>query len=186
MSPHARVVLFVGFVLLLTACVQSTTTPVGLQITDPWARPAQQMPGKQPYPVAMTATMEMTNPLMTGTMPLTQTATGMGMGMGGATGAVYMTIRNPSNQPDRLVKVASDAAQVAELHMVEEQNGVMSMHHVDGIDVPANGEATLKPGGFHIMLINLIRDLKVGDAVTVTLTFAKAGDMPVQAKVRER
>jgi len=196
MSTRSRVFLFVGLMLLLAACVQSPTGPAGLQIVDAWARPAQQMTDAPAAKEAMTITTSsgvMTGTLattgtmaMTGTLPLTRSTGGMGMGLGGANSAAYMTIRNPGNQPDRLVKVTSDAAKVVELHTVEEQNGVMSMHPIAGIDVPANGEATLKPGGFHVMLIALTRELKVGDTVTVTLTFAKAGDMTVQAKVRER
>ena len=202
MSTRSRVFLFVGLMLLLTACVQPTTGPAGLQIVDAWARPAQQMTdapaakeamtittssGAMTGTQATTGTMAITGTMATtGTLPMTRSTGGMGMGMGGANSAAYMTIRNPGNQPDRLVKATSDVAKVVELHTVEEQNGVMSMHPVEGIDVPANGEATLKPGGFHVMLIALTRDLKVGDTVTVTLTFANAGDMTVQAKVRER
>lgn len=200
MSTRSRVFLFVGLMLLLTACVQPTTGPAGLQIVDAWARPAHQMTdapaAKEAMPIttssgAMTSTLATTGTTTgtmatTSTLPMTRSTGGMGMGLGGANSAAYMTIRNPGNQPDRLVKATSDVAKVVELHTVEEQNGVMAMHPVEGIDVPANGEATLKPGGFHVMLIALTRDLKVGDTVTVTLTFANAGDMTVQAKVRER
>jgi copper(I)-binding protein len=54
-----------------------------------------------------------------------------------------------------------------------------------GIDIPANGQVELKPGGFHVMLIGLTRDLNVGDSVQLTLTFEKAGQIPVTAQVRQ-
>lgn len=164
--------MLVSFTLLFAACRQSAALPAGLQIVDPWARPSM-MTLDQPATDAITTTIPISG--------------NMGMGMAGAMGAVYMTIRNPDSQPDRLVKVATDAAKAVELHTVsQDKNGVMAMHQVDGIDVPANGEATLQPGEFHIMLIGLTRDLRVGDQVTVTLTFAKTGPMTVTATVRER
>jgi hypothetical protein len=67
-----------------------------------------------------------------------------------------------------------------------EKDGVMSMHPVEAIDVPAGSEAVLKPGGLHVMLIGLTRDLKVGEKVVVKLTFEKAGERVVEAEVRER
>lgn len=120
---------------------------------------------------------------MTATTAMTGT---MGMGMDGAMSAIYMTILNPTDQADRLIKAESDAAEVVELHNVAEKDGVMSMFPVEGIDVPAQGQAELKPGSFHVMLIGLTRDLNVGDTVTVTLTFAQAESMTVAAEVRER
>jgi len=59
------------------------------------------------------------------------------------------------------------------------------MAPVTAIAVPAGGEATLAPGGLHIMLIDLTRELTPGDEVTLTLTFEKAGDITVTAVVRE-
>lgn len=177
------------FSLLLAACVQPAAAPGGLQIVDPWARRAM-MNTDATATNAMTTTMAAPTNALTGTTAITATmpmSGNMGMGMGGAMGAVYMTIRNPGSQPDRLLKAATDAAKAVELHTVSQDNsGVMAMHPVDGIDVPANGEATLQPGGFHIMLIGLTRDLNVGDQVTLTLTFVQAGEMTVTATVRER
>lgn len=196
-----RFFLFTLFVttLLLTACVQpmaapaapAATTTNGLQIVEPWARQAQ-MPSEN----AMTASNSMTNSTgmstttsmsattaMSATAPMTGT---MGMGMGGAMGAMYMTIRNPTATPDRLIKAQSDVAKVVELHNVAMKDGVMSMYPVEAIEVPANSEAVLKPGSFHVMLIGLTRDLVVGETMTVTLTFEAAGDVTVQAPIRER
>lgn len=189
--------LFVIFVttLLLTACVQPAPAPVattetGLTIIDPWARQAQMRNENSMSGAAITETVGMSNSTgmtettaMSATTPMTGT---MGMGMGGAMGAMYMTIRNPTGSPDRLIKAQSDVSKVVELHNVAMKDGVMSMYPVEAIEVPANGEAVLKPGSFHVMLIGLTRDLVAGETMTVTLTFEQAGDVTVQTPIRER
>ncbi len=98
--------------------------------------------------------------------------------------AVYMTIKSTSSSADRLVRAASDVAGATELHTATMANGMMQMRPVEAIDVPAGGVATLAPGGFHVMLIGLKQDLKVGDAVKVTLTFEKFGTLTITAPVR--
>ncbi|MCK4899380.1 MAG: copper chaperone PCu(A)C, partial [Anaerolineales bacterium] len=52
------------------------------------------------------------------------------------------------------------------------------------VDVPARGQVELKPGGLHIMLIGLSRDLKAGDQVSLSLGFEKSGEIKVEAEVR--
>jgi copper(I)-binding protein len=58
------------------------------------------------------------------------------------------------------------------------------MRPIDYVEVPANGEAELKPGGMHIMLIGLKRDLKAGEKIPLVLVFENAGEIDVQAEVR--
>jgi copper(I)-binding protein len=100
-------------------------------------------------------------------------------------GAAYMVIANEGSQDDQLLRASSDAAAVVELHESREMNGMMEMSPVTAIPVPAGGEAELAPGGLHIMLIDLTRELRPGDEVTLTLTFEKAGEITVRAVVRE-
>jgi len=64
-------------------------------------------------------------------------------------------------------------------------HGTMAMRQVEGIDIPAGGEVMLEPGGFHIMLFDLAGPLTVGDTVPVTLTFEQAGEVKVDAEVRD-
>ncbi|MCK5427980.1 MAG: copper chaperone PCu(A)C, partial [Anaerolineales bacterium] len=104
--------------------------------------------------------------------------------MDGGNSAAYMTIANKGRQADRLVTVKSDAAQAVEIHISEMVDDVMTMHQVDGVDVPAGGQVELKPGGLHIMLIGLSRDLKAGDQVSLSLGFEKSGEIKVEAEVR--
>lgn len=62
---------------------------------------------------------------------------------------------------------------------------MMTMRPVDGVDVPAGGQVTFEPGGFHVMVMDLNDALAGGDQLPVTLTFERAGDISVTAEVRE-
>ncbi len=119
---------------------------------------------------------------------------GMGMGksnnMGqagmGATSAVYMTIVNKGREADRLIGASSDVAKHVELHQSIREGDVMRMQPVEGgIEVPAKGKVELKPGGYHVMLIDLNRELKPGDHFSVTLTFEKSGTKTLDVEVKE-
>lgn len=102
----------------------------------------------------------------------------------GMTSAVYFTVRNTGGAPDRLVKVQSNIAKSVETHTTEMKDGAMAMRPVDGYDIPAGGELVLKPGGNHIMLVGMNKDLKADDAVTLTLQFEKAGPVDITLKGR--
>ncbi|MGE5539556.1 MAG: copper chaperone PCu(A)C [Gemmatimonas sp.] len=105
---------------------------------------------------------------------------------GARTAAIYFTIRNVGTAPDRLVGVTSPAAQHADVHQTMSKGDMMSMHHMDGVDVPAGGSAVFAPNGSHVMLMGLNAPLKAGDKVPVTLKFQNAGEVPVVATVRNR
>ncbi|MFN8505950.1 MAG: copper chaperone PCu(A)C [Dehalococcoidia bacterium] len=99
---------------------------------------------------------------------------------------VFMTIAN-SGAADRLVaaKIDSAIAGTVEVHETVTQGSTSKMQKVEGIDVPANGTAELKPGGYHIMLMNVKREIKVGETLELTLVFQKAGEVKVKANVVE-
>ncbi len=107
-------------------------------------------------------------------------------GMAGASGngAVYVTVRNVTSEPDTLVATASDVATTVELHETRAEGGVMRMRPLETLDVPPGAAIEMKPGGYHLMLLGLTRDLKPGDTVALTLTFKKAGRLSVEAPVR--
>lgn len=100
----------------------------------------------------------------------------------GPNGAAYMTI-TADGAADRLIGAETTIAERAELHESSMRDGAMSMRQVDGIDIPAGGDAVLEPGGFHLMLVGVTRELAVGDTVDITLTFEGAGDQTVSAEV---
>jgi periplasmic copper chaperone A len=104
----------------------------------------------------------------------------------GGTGGAFMTVRNESGQADRLRSAASPAAQAVELHETVDDNGVMRMvPQPDGWEVAPGGRLELKPGGKHIMLVGLVRPLKAGDTIEITLNFDKAGAIKVQVPVKD-
>jgi periplasmic copper chaperone A len=104
----------------------------------------------------------------------------------GGTGAAFMTIRNGGGQADRLRSATSPAAPVVELHESVDDNGVMRMvPQPNGWELGPGGQLELKPGGKHIMLINLARPLKSGDIIEITLNFDRTGPIKVQIPVKE-
>lgn len=104
---------------------------------------------------------------------------------GGATvGGGYLVLKNTGAAPDRLVSVSAPFAGRTEIHEMGMANGVMTMRPLpDGIALPPGGTVTLKPGAFHIMFMELKQPLKEGEMLDGTLTFEKAGAVPVKFKV---
>jgi len=94
----------------------------------------------------------------------------------------FMKIEN-SGSADQLVSASSPAAGEVQLHQMSMEGNVMKMGQVKDIAVPANGSVDLKPGGYHIMLMNIKAPLKVGETVPVKLKFAKAGEVEVKLPV---
>ena len=84
----------------------------------------------------------------------------------------------------KLVAVSTPAAKSAEIHSSEEKGGVMHMHALDAIALPAGKPVVLKPGSFHIMLVGLARPLAAGESVPLTLTIEEAGGKRTQIEVR--
>jgi hypothetical protein len=99
-----------------------------------------------------------------------------------ATGA-FMVIKNAGDKDVKVVKADNPASKATELHTHLNENGVMKMRPVAAIDVKSKGEAVLKPGGLHVMLINLNAPMKEGDVVPITLTFDDGSSKKVDAKV---
>jgi copper(I)-binding protein len=101
------------------------------------------------------------------------------------TGA-FVTLQ--SSEESRLVAVTTPAARSAEIHASEQKQGVMHMHALDAIALPAGQRVELKPGSFHIMLVGLTRALSPGDTVPLTFTFedrqGKRTRIEVRAEVR--
>ena len=62
---------------------------------------------------------------------------------------------------------------------------MMGMQPIARLEIPAGGTVELKPGSYHIMLIDLTKELKAGDTIEITLKFEKAGEITVTAEVRE-
>ncbi len=133
-----------------------------VQVTGAWARPAAAMPA--------------------GEGPSSHGAHG-GAGMG-ATSAIYLTLINTGQRPLALVGVRTEVARAAELHETRLEGQIARMRPVDRIEVPAGGRVELRPGGLHIMLFGLLRDLNPGDRFAVTLTFEGDQELTLEVEVR--
>jgi copper(I)-binding protein len=97
--------------------------------------------------------------------------------------AGYLVIRN-AGAADRLVGASSAAAERVETHVTVREGDIMRMREVKGYDVLANGTLELKPGGAHLMFVNLKAPLKEGTTVPATLRFQRAGEIKVELQVR--
>jgi periplasmic copper chaperone A len=102
---------------------------------------------------------------------------------GAKTAAVFMTIENKGKDADRLVSASSPAAGIVEIHEMKVDGGMMQMREVMGVDVKPGATVELKPGGYHVMLMDLKQPLKQGESVPVTLKFEKAGSVEIRAAI---
>jgi copper(I)-binding protein len=101
------------------------------------------------------------------------------------TGA-FMTLT--AKEAVRLVGASSPVAGVVEIHEMALEGNVMRMRAIEGLDVPAGKPVELKPGGYHVMLMDLRRALKPGEKIPVELRFEtkdkKTITLPLEAEVR--
>src|SRR5580704_16161856 len=101
---------------------------------------------------------------------------------GAASAAAYMMITNNGKTADKVNCVSSDAAAECQIHsMTMDNNGVMQMRPVEGgLEIKPGETVTLKPGGFHMMLMNLKHPLEQGNTMKATLKFDNAGTVDVE------
>ncbi len=102
---------------------------------------------------------------------------------GAAVGGGYLVIRNNGAVADRLVSVTSPVSARVEMHEMAMERDVMRMREVKGVAVPAKGSVEFKPGGYHLMFMELKAPLKQGDKVPVTLRFEKSGELKADFSV---
>jgi copper(I)-binding protein len=105
----------------------------------------------------------------------------------GAETAAYLTIKGAAGQADSLMSASSPDAATVEVHeATTDAQGMMGMHPIDHLDIHAGESVELKPGGFHIMVMGLTRELAVGgDPLQIELVFENAGKIVVQAEIRQ-
>ena len=96
----------------------------------------------------------------------------------------YLKVTNNGKSPDRLVKATASIADRMEIHEMSMVDGVMKMRPlVNGLTIKPGETVELKPGGFHLMFMDIKQPLKQGDVVKATLTFEKAGTLDVTFNV---
>lgn len=97
--------------------------------------------------------------------------------------AVFLSLFNQGETADRLIGVSTPAAEIVEIHETRLVNDVMSMTPTDGIDLPVGEWVELAPGGYHIMLVNLLHELYDGEAIMLTLTFESGKELTLAVPV---
>lgn len=99
--------------------------------------------------------------------------------------AMYMQLKNSSANNHELVKAESVISNMIELHTHTNNNGVMQMGQVESIPLAANSTAEAKPGSYHVMIMGLKEDLKLGQKVDFNLTFKDGSSMPISVEVKK-
>ena len=94
----------------------------------------------------------------------------------------FMKIEN-KGAADQLISASSPVAGEVQLHEMAMDGNVMKMRQVKDIPLPAGGAVDLKPGGLHLMFMNIKAPLTAGETVPVKLKFAKAGEVEVKMPV---
>ena len=99
--------------------------------------------------------------------------------------AFYVTIRNNGSELETLVAAEIDICDQTELHQSTlDENSIMSMQHVEKIEIPPGETIHLEPGGLHIMCLDRLANLEPGELVPIRLQFATYGQLAVEAEIR--
>jgi len=99
--------------------------------------------------------------------------------------AAYFHIKNNSDQAVQLIEVTGEVSDRIEIHEHTMTNGLMKMQEVtNGITIPAKDTFVLKPGGYHIMVMNLDKRINEGDDIALTLHFNNGSKKKITAKAK--
>lgn len=99
-------------------------------------------------------------------------------------GAVYLTLHEHGDGSDKLVSASTPVAARAELHTHQMDGGVLKMRPVESIAIEQGAVTQLKPGGLHVMLMDLKKPLESGAKFPLTLKFEHAGELTVEVDVQ--
>ena len=99
--------------------------------------------------------------------------------------AAYMEIENESDEDREATSIQCAEFERAEFHRTTEKDGVAGMEHLTALQIPANSELELEPGGVHVMLFNPARRFKAGDSTTCSLAFDDGTALPFTLEVKK-
>lgn len=117
--------------------------------------------------------------------PILISNTWMRAGTENRNSAAFIIIKNNMQVDDTLFSVSSELAKVVEIHETyTKENDIKGMRHVDYLIIPSKSIVELKPGGFHIMLIGLNKDLQKGESGKVNLHFKLNGQKEIDFIVK--
>ena len=98
--------------------------------------------------------------------------------------AVYCTILNSGDKPDTLYKVISDISDDIQIHETYKKDDMMGMREVKNLVVAPHDSLVFKPGGYHIMVMNLKENVVINNPKKFTFNFSTAGEIEVEAKAK--
>lgn len=101
------------------------------------------------------------------------------------TAAAYMTIRNHGDKDVEITGIETDVAEHPEFHSMEMDGEMMMMKKMAKVIVPAHGGISFDPGGNHLMLIDLTRELKTGEHIMMTIKTSDGESIMVHAEVKD-
>ncbi len=104
---------------------------------------------------------------------------------GQPTSLAFMGITNNSSKDHAVLDAEGTVAKMVQLHTHTMKNGMMHMHKVEKIDLPAGKTVMLQSGGLHVMLMGLKQDLKPGDMVAINLVFEDGSKKKLDVPVRK-
>ena len=102
----------------------------------------------------------------------------------GMNSAIYLTLLNEGGEADRLLGGETPAAVQLQIHQSRLDDGIMRMRQVEAVDLPRGQEVEMKPGGLHIMLVELKESLAEGGSITLLLRFQRSGTQTLQVPVQ--
>ena len=103
-----------------------------------------------------------------------------------ANSALYFIIKNIGNKTDTLISAQSNIAEETEVHeSFKKENDRMGMRPAGKITINPKTELEFKPGGFHVMLLGVTKDLKIGDKIEALILFKHAGRIKLKAEIRD-
>jgi hypothetical protein len=164
---------------------RTTTVPAELEITDVWAR--QSPMGTTAGAIYLTITSPTDDALVGASVPTSVAAkteiheTVAAEGMDTSTTAMGDEETTTSMGGSTETTMGGESKDDS----MDGGEGAMTMKPVDAVELPAGKAVKLEPGGYHIMLLDLVKPLEVGEKIELTLTFDKAGEKTVTAQVRE-
>ncbi len=97
----------------------------------------------------------------------------------------FVQLHNNTHQDVKLISAHADGFKDIQLHKTVDDNGLMRMVEQEFMPIPANGKLHLKPGSWHIMLINPSHVPVEGETVTLKLQFDNGYSQMVSFKVRK-
>jgi periplasmic copper chaperone A len=99
------------------------------------------------------------------------------------TASIYVPLLNEDKEPDQFLGGSTPVADTVSIHESYEENGVSKMRALDNIELAPNKPVAMRPGGKHLMLTGLKKQLNEGDKFRIAFRFAKAGSIEVQVMV---